>query len=114
VIPDFPPRFLGNGRFGLYANPDFPPRFLGNGRFGLSAIPDFPPRFLGNGRFGLEAIPDFPPRFLGNGRFGLSVDTLTLAKQGTVRTADKAAANSSFIMGPPQGSWCSWRIAYAI
>jgi len=93
--PDLP-RLFGNGRFGLYASDPDLPRLFGKGRFGLYATDPDLPRLFGKGRFGLTFVADMP-RLFGNGKLGLLLDTFALAMQGTTRTADKAATDSSFI-----------------
>jgi hypothetical protein len=43
------------------------------------------------------------PNWRGNGMLGLLADTLALARQGTTRTADKAATVSSFMEKASRG-----------
>jgi hypothetical protein len=97
------PRLFGKGRFGLYATDPDLPRLFGKGRFGLNATDPDLPRLFGKGRFGLTFVADMP-RLFGKGKLGLLLDTFALAMQGTTRTADKAATDSSFIKRASPGS----------
>ena len=62
---------------------------------------------------GLAAISEvILPNWRGKGMLGLLLDTIALAKQGTTRTADKAATVSNFTVKASQGSLK--RVAYRL
>jgi hypothetical protein len=107
------PRLFGKGTVGLEAIITLLPRLFGKGTVGLEAIITLLPRLFGKETVGLEAITTLLPRLLGKGTVGL-LDTIALAKQGTVSTADRARTENDFMAGASQGSSYSWRIAYAL
>jgi hypothetical protein len=107
------PSSLGKGTVGLAAITTLLPSSLGKGTVGLAAITTLLPSSLGKGTVGLAAITKLLPSSLGKGTVGL-LDTIALAKHGTVSTADRTRTEKDFMAGASQGSSNSWRIAYAL
>jgi hypothetical protein len=106
-------RLFGKGTVGLEAITTLLPRLFGKGTVGLEAITTVLLRLFGKGTVGLAAITTVLLRLFGKGTVGL-LDTIGLAKQGTVSTADRARTENDFIARASPGVWRSWRIAYVL